>query len=141
MTYSDRFGDRYTSLGAQTPAPKKHFNFSFFTYISTKKCVVVPVSDFTMHLIIFEMALKTKMQIEEKNNETVRGRSERRTCLRNCFHSFKYVIEHANVCFFLSKLYTLHRVITYILLAASSHIALRLSQGHSHTIFFYFNNI
>ena len=40
------------------------------------------------------------MQTEEKNNETKRGRTERRNCLRKCFHSFKYVMDHANVRFF-----------------------------------------
>ena len=40
------------------------------------------------------------MQTEEKNNERIRGRSERINCLQKCFHSFKYVRDHTNVCFF-----------------------------------------
>ena len=40
------------------------------------------------------------MQIEEKKNETQRGWSKRRNCLLKCFHSFKYVIDHAGVRFF-----------------------------------------
>ena len=34
-----------------------------------------------------------------KNNETRRGRSERRKCLQECFHLFKYVIDQVNVHF------------------------------------------
>ena len=40
------------------------------------------------------------MQTEDKNNETKRGWSEWRNFLRKCFHSFKGVIDHANVRFF-----------------------------------------
>ena len=43
---------------------------------------------------------KTKRQTKEKNNEIKRGRSERRNCLRKCFHSFKYVIDHLHLRFF-----------------------------------------
>ena len=46
-----------------------------------------------------EMALKTKMQKEEKN-ETKTCQSKWRNCLQKCFHLFKYVIDHANVHFF-----------------------------------------
>ena len=37
------------------------------------------------------------MQTVEKNNETKRSLNN---CLRKCFHSFKYIIDHANVLFF-----------------------------------------
>ena len=40
------------------------------------------------------------MQIEEKNYETIKGRSERRRCLWNYFHSFKHLIDHESDCFF-----------------------------------------
>ena len=66
------------------------------------------------------------MQTEEKNNETGRGRSERRNCLRKCF--------------LLSKLFTLLRVIPSVLLAASSQIASQLLQAYN-TEFFYLNTI
>ena len=58
------------------------------------------------------------MQTEEKNNETKRGRAERRNCLRKCFHSFKYVIEHANVRFFfyVDSLHCFRRFRLYYLL-------------------------
>ena len=90
------------------------------------------------------MAYKTKNLTEEKSNETRRDRSERRNCLRKCFHSFKYVIDHANFSFFLlSKLYTLLRAIPSVPLAASSHIASQLSQVYSHTnfLFEYYMNV
>ena len=41
-----------------------------------------------MCLIITKFLLKTKMQTEEKNNETKRCRSERKNCLQKCFHFF-----------------------------------------------------
>ena len=43
------------------------------------------------------MAQKTKMLTEEKNNETIQGKNERRNCQQKCFHSLKYVIEHAKI--------------------------------------------
>ena len=50
------------------------------------------------------------MQTERGNNETIRGRSERIKCLRRCFLSFRYVIDPANVLYFLlNKLFTLNR--------------------------------
>ena len=37
VTYSDRLGDRYTGLGAQTLSPKKHLSsFLFQLYFSKK---------------------------------------------------------------------------------------------------------
>ena len=39
------------------------------------------------------------MQKEEKKNETKRRPSKRRNCLQKFFHSFKYVMDHTNVCF------------------------------------------
>ena len=98
MTYSCHLRDHYTSLNAQTLGPKKHFSIFFQLYFN-KKYVEIAISDFTVNPIISKW-LRTKMQTEEKNNETRQGRSERRNCLRKCFHSFKYVVDHANVCFF-----------------------------------------
>ena len=92
----------------------------------------------------FKMAWKTKMQTEEKNNETISGRSKRRNCLRKCFHSFKYIISsckcslflnrsHKCLLFLLSKLLTLLCVIPSVLLAASSQI---VSQVYTHKNFY-----
>ena len=45
----------------------------------------------------FKMASKTKTQTEDKNKKTERVR---RNCLRKCFHTFRYIIDHTNVPFF-----------------------------------------
>ena len=37
------------------------------------------------------------MLTEEKNNETIQGRNERRNCQQKCFHLLEYVIEHAKI--------------------------------------------
>ena len=95
--YPGRLGDRYSGLEAQTLAPKNLFSvFVFFSCISTKKCVAI--NDFTMHLNISKWLRKQNLETGEKNNETKRRQSDRRYCLRKCFHLFKYVIDHKNVC-------------------------------------------
>ena len=45
VTYLGHLGDWYTSLGAQTHVPKKHFQSFLFS-------VELSIIDFTMHLII-----------------------------------------------------------------------------------------
>ena len=87
----------------------------------------------------FEMAQNTKIQTEEKTNETIRGRREKGNCLQKSFHSFKYVIDHPNV----SKLSTVLPVSPSVLLAASSQIVSELLQVYSHTnlLFEYHANI
>ena len=60
-----------------------------------------------------------------------------------CFHSFKYVTARKCSRSVLSKLFTLLPVILSELVAASSKIALQLSQVYSHTnfLFEYYINI
>ena len=89
VTHPGRLGDRYTGLGAQTLAPKKHvLGFLFSVVFYLKKYVEVVLSDFTMHLIISKWLRRQKWgqkREKMKSKETV------------CFHSFKYVIDHANI--------------------------------------------
>ena len=79
--------------------PKSTFKVFFFQ-LYFNRYVEVAINDFTMHLIISKWLRRQKMQTEEKNNETIRGRNEKRNCLQKCSHSFEYVIDHANVRFF-----------------------------------------
>ena len=74
------------------------------------------------------------MQTEEKDNETIRSKNERRNCLQKRFHLCKHVADHANVVL---------RVTPSVLLAASSQIASQLSQVYSQTnvLFEYHVNI
>ena len=44
--------------------------------------------------------LEDKNSERREKNETKKGWSDRINCLLKCFHSFKYVIEHADVQFF-----------------------------------------
>ena len=63
-----------------------------------------------------EMARKTKIQTGGKNNETRRDRNERKNCLRKCFHSSKYLIDHANGRFFFFFLHCFMWFLLYYLL-------------------------
>ena len=94
------------------------------------------------------MAQKTKMQTEEKNKETKRRQSERRICLRKCFHLLKYVIDHENFYFFfvtslrtcyksLNDNQTQHDSFCTTCCIFSGHIASQHRQVSSHTNFVY----
>ena len=86
-----RLGDLYTGLVAQTLAPKKHFSsFVFFQLYFNKRYAEVAINDFVMHLIkLFRNDLEDKDADGRKNNETKTYGSEKRYCLRKCFHLFK----------------------------------------------------
>ena len=58
------------------------------------------VAFFAMGLIISKWLRRQKCKQKIKINKIKRRWSEKRNCLRKCFHSFKYVIDHANVRFF-----------------------------------------
>ena len=47
-----------------------------------------------------DMVQKTKMHIKEEKNETQKGWNKRINCQLKCFHSLKYIIDHADICFF-----------------------------------------
>ena len=83
-------------------APKQHFSSFLLKLYFNKKYVEVAINDFTMHLIISKWLRNKNADRKEKQRDkkTGRRRSERRNCLRECFHSFKYVIDQANVRFF-----------------------------------------
>ena len=53
--------------------------------LKKKKYVEVMINDFTMHLIILKWLRKQKCT-QKRKNETKSHRSERRNCLRKCFH-------------------------------------------------------
>ena len=66
--------------------------FYFFSCIQQK----LVNSDLLMHLIISKSLVIHKC-IQKKKAMRQRGRSERRNCQRKCFHSFNYIIDHANI--------------------------------------------
>ena len=68
--------------------PKNTFQVLLFQLYFNKKYVEVPITHFTMHLIISKWLRRKKCQ------------SKRRTCLWKCFHLFKYTKDYKNVCFF-----------------------------------------
>ena len=90
MTYPGR-------LGAQTLSLQKHFLSFLFSVVLKLK--IHPCSNHWFHKAC-EMAEKTKMKTDKKHYETKRRLSKMTNCLRKCFHSFKYVIDHSNVRFF-----------------------------------------
>ena len=85
--------------------------------------------DFTVHLIISKFFWGQKCR-EVKKNGTKRCRRDRQNYLQKCFHSSKYTIDHANVCFFffiflqafahsLNNVNSLHCFMWFMLLVAS----------------------
>ena len=76
-----------------------HPKVSFFQLHFMKKYVDVAINDFTKHLIISKWLRKTKLQTEGKNKKKKRP-TEKRNCLKKCFHSFKYIIDPTIVHFF-----------------------------------------
>ena len=78
---------------------KNTFQVFFFSVVFQQKLHWCSDQWFHKASNYFKMVNKTNIHTEEKNNET-RRQSKRRNCLQKCFHSFKYVIDHANVCFF-----------------------------------------
>ena len=96
MTYARHLGEWYNGLGALDP--RKQFSSFLFLYFN-KKYVEVAISDSQCIFFILEQ-LRRQCKTEEKNNEIIRGKSERTHCLGKCFHSFKHVIDHTNLHFF-----------------------------------------
>ena len=94
VTYSSRLGDRYTGLGTQDLASQNQFS-SFLPPVE------VAINDFTMHLIVSKWLIMQKRRQKRKTMRE-RGLSERRNCLKKCFHSLNYVADHANIRFFFS---------------------------------------
>ena len=79
MTHPGRLGDRYTGLGAQTLAPKKHvLGFLFSVVFYLKKYVEVVLSDFTMHLIISKWLRRQKwgQKREKMKSKDVEAKEE-----------------------------------------------------------------
>ena len=104
VTHPGCFGDRYTGLGAQ----KTLFKFSFFQLCVIKKYVDVAINDFTKYLIISKW-LRRQKNADKREKQTEKNHlSERRNYLRKCFHSFKYIIDHANVRFILYEAAPIH---------------------------------
>ena len=134
VTYSDRFGDRYTRLGDQTLAPKNSYQVFFFQLYFNKKRVKVAINDFTMHLNILKWLRRQNCKQKKKNNEVVKGWSERRNCLRNCFHSFIYVLDHANVLF---VWFLLHYLLDLFRSLRSSHRFVAIQIFYLNTIWIY----
>ena len=79
VTHPGRLGDRYTGLGAQTLAPKKHIlGFLFSVVFQLKKYVEVVLSDFTMHLIISKWLRRQKwgQKWEKMKSKDVEAKEE-----------------------------------------------------------------
>ena len=66
VTCSGHLGHWYRDLAAQTLAPKNTFQVFFLQLYFNRKHMEVAINDFTMHLIISEMVLMTKMKTKEK---------------------------------------------------------------------------
>ena len=94
--YSGLLKDRYTGFGAK----KTFLKFSFFSCISTK-VYWNSDNDFSIHLIIWK-GLEDKNGDRREKQWYKKPQSERKSCLPKRFHSYKYVIDHANVCFYVS---------------------------------------
>ena len=102
------------------------FQFSFFSCISTKKYVEVAIYDFTMHLNILKW-LRTQNCRQKRKRMRQRSRSKRRNCQRKCYHSFKYLIDNASICFFF-YINSLHCFVWFLLfyllqIFSSNHFA------------------
>ena len=79
--------------------PKKHFSSFLFTVLFQQK--ICWSSSQWSHDVstYFEIAWNTKMQTEEKNNETKRLKLKKKLSTK-VFHSFNYVIDHASIIIF-----------------------------------------
>ena len=109
----------------------------FLFLFKRKSNLVVP---FNIWLGISHNELSEKVMIIKRSqhlvsikqiykNKTRRGRSKRRNCLWKCFHIFKYVIDHANVCFFF-QLNCLH-CFMWLLLYYLLHLLRSLHSPHT----------
>ena len=78
--------------------PKEKFSSFVFSVVFQQKICWSSDQWFQNGFNYIEMAWKTKIQTEEKNNET-EEQSERGNCLRKCFDLFKYIADQENVCF------------------------------------------
>ena len=137
VTYLGHLRDQYTCLGAQTLVPKKRFSSFLFHFYFNKKYAALGINDLTMHLIVLKCLRWQKRLTKEKKNETRRGRSERRNILQKCFHSYKYIIDHANVNFFF-KVNCLHCFVWILLrLFCSSLKFIAIQISHLNTIWIY----
>ena len=75
------------------------FKFSFFSRTSIKIHRIAS-NNFTMHLIISKLLRRQKCRQRRKTIRLKDVEAERKNCLGKGFHSFKYVIHHANIRFF-----------------------------------------
>ena len=93
---SDVFRPLYR-LGRPNSGAQKTLQVFFFRLYFSKKYVELAINYFGVHLIVSKWLRRQKCR---RNRKTMRqrGRSEEET-VQKCFHSFKYIIDHANVCF------------------------------------------
>ena len=78
VTYSGCLGDQYTSFGAHTLAPNKHFSSFLFQLYFNKKYFEVVINAFTMHLILSKWLRRQKCRQKRKTmkQEEVEAKEE-----------------------------------------------------------------
>ena len=71
VMYSGCLGDQNIVLGAQTLAPRKHFQVFFFSVVFQQKNILnVAINNFTMHVIISKwLRIQKCGQKKKKHNE------------------------------------------------------------------------
>ena len=132
---SRSFGRPVYRFGSSKSGAKKTlFQFSFFSFISTK----VAISNFTMHLIISKWLRRQKCWENRKINEAEKRWSGKRNSLQKCFHSFKCLLflldSFTKVLPVIKRrkyLYCFAWFLLYQLLIYSAKIASQLSQVHT----------
>ena len=118
---------------------KNTFQAFFLQLYFSKKYIEVAINDLTVHLIIAKW-LRVQEYKQKRKTVRQRGRSERRNCQRNRFHSFSYALDHASirVFFYVNSLHCFVWFHSYYFLhLLSSYRFSRLSQAYSHTNFLF----
>ena len=96
--YSGCLGDQDTSLGAQTLTAKNTFQIFFLQLYFNKKYVEVAINNSTMCLIASKWLRRQKSRQKRKTMRQKEVKAKEET-LQKSFPSFKYLLDHANVCF------------------------------------------
>ena len=82
---------------------KNTFQVFFFQLYFNKKYFEVAINDFAVHLIILKWLRRQKWKQKKNTKMCCQTKEE---IVYECFHSFKYIVDHANVRFFLISLRT-----------------------------------
>ena len=128
-----------TSIPVWAPkhAPKKDFSCFLFWVVFQQKMCLNSNQWFHNASSYFWIGLEDKNADRREKQWGKRGWSERRNCLWKCFHSFKFVMDHANIHFFFlislwtcshfikwRKWFKLLPVIRFVLLTVSFQVRL-----------------